>query len=98
MNKRTSPPEVVKDRTYHISAIEYNEVLAKTAEKLSETLEHPEIQRWCRGVGLQHRFHEKQHKTALERLEHQETGTEEKSVAEQQAQFAKDQESVEEQV
>ncbi len=57
-----------KDSTYHTSAVQYNEGLAEAAEKLAETLKHPEIQKWCRGVGKQHRFHAKRHKAALSKL------------------------------
>ena len=58
-----------KDSTYHYSAVRYNEGLAEAAERLAETLEHPEIQKWCRGVGKQHRFHAKRHKAALSKMD-----------------------------
>lgn len=58
-----------KPASYHRSAVIYNEALAEAAEGLSEKLEDPEIQKWARSVGKQHRFHLKRHKLALEKIE-----------------------------
>lgn len=57
-----------KDQTYHESAIAYNEGLAEFAENLVPTLEHEEVRRWCAAVGKQHRFHAKQHRSALNKF------------------------------
>jgi len=58
-----------KDRTYHQSAIEYNDAFVEFAEKIAETVEHPEVRRWCRGIAKQHKFHAGRHRKALEKLE-----------------------------
>lgn len=57
-----------KDETYHNSAITYNEEIAVLAEGLAERIPHPIVQTWCRAVAKQHRFHEKRHRDALEKL------------------------------
>ena len=62
-----------KDISYHSSAVQYNEGLAEAAEKLAETVEHPEVKKWCKSVGKQHRFHAKRHAAALAKLEKGET-------------------------
>ena len=59
---------ITKDETYHKSAVFYNEEMAKAAENLAENVEHPIIQKWCRAVGKQHRYHEKKHRNALDRM------------------------------
>lgn len=59
---------ITKDETYHKSAVFYNEEMAKAAENLAENVEHPIIQKWCRAVGKQHRYHEKKHRHALDRM------------------------------
>jgi hypothetical protein len=58
-----------KDVTYHRSAIQYNDALAVIAEEQAELVEHPEVKKWCRSVGRQHRFHSKRHRSALAKLE-----------------------------
>jgi len=58
-----------KTIAYHRSAIIYNEGLAEAAERIAPDLEHPEIQKWCKSVGKQHRFHATRHKKALAKLE-----------------------------
>ena len=58
-----------KDRSYHESAVMYNEGLAAFAEELSEKIEHAEIRKWCKHVGKQHRFHARRHQLALEKIE-----------------------------
>ena len=57
-----------KDETYHTSAIDYNGEIADLAEGLAERIPHPIVQKWCRAVAKQHRFHEKRHRAALEKL------------------------------
>lgn len=57
-----------KDESYHEAAIAYNEGLAEFAEKLAPTLGHPEVERWCKAVGKQHRFHAKRHQAALDKI------------------------------
>jgi hypothetical protein len=59
----------MKDVTYHRSAIFYNEELAARAEALVDEVEHPEVKKWCRSVGKQHRFHAKRHQASLAKLE-----------------------------
>lgn len=58
-----------KDQSYHEAAIIYNTRLAEFAEELAETLKDDEVQRWCRAVGKQHRFHAKRHQSSLANLE-----------------------------
>lgn len=58
----------MKDRSYHESAILYNEKLAVEAEALIDQVEHPIPKKWVTGVAKQHRFHEKRHRAALEKL------------------------------
>lgn len=69
----------MKDVTYHRSAILYNEELAARAEALVDEVEDPEVKKWCRSVGKQHRFHAKRHQSALTKLEN-ELGSQEKAV------------------
>lgn len=57
-----------KDEAYHLSAIQYNETLAVCAEGLADEVLNPVVQKWCRAVAKQHRFHEKRHRAALEKL------------------------------
>lgn len=57
-----------KNVSYHESAIQYNEELAKEAEKQERLVEHPEVKKWCRSVARQHRFHEKRHRSALAKM------------------------------
>ena len=59
---------MLKTKSYHESAIVYNEKLAEFAEELSKKLVNEEVQRWCKAVGKQHRFHAKRHRAALERI------------------------------
>lgn len=58
----------MKDRSYHESAIAYNEGLAICAEAQADSIEHPIPKKWNAAVGKQHRFHEKRHRAALEKL------------------------------
>lgn len=58
----------MKDRSYHESAIVYNEGLAKAAEAQADSIEHPIPKKWNNAVAKQHRFHEKRHRAALEKL------------------------------
>lgn len=58
----------MKDRSYHESAIVYNEGLALAAEGQAEKVEHPIPKKWNNAVAKQHRFHEKRHRAALEKL------------------------------
>ena len=58
----------MKDRSYHESAIVYNEGLAIAAEELTDKVEHPDPKKWVVAVAKQHRFHEKRHRAALEKL------------------------------
>lgn len=60
---------MLKDASYHKSAIQYNEELAIFAEGLSGRLEHPEVSRWARSVSKQHKFHAGRHKQALSKME-----------------------------
>ena len=57
----------MKDRSYHESAIVYNEGLAKAAEAQADSIEHPIPKKWNNAVAKQHRFHEKRHRAALEK-------------------------------
>jgi len=62
---------VVKDRSYHESAVRYNEGLYEFATELAESIEHPEPKRWCLAVAKQHKFHLGRHQRALRKLEGQ---------------------------
>lgn len=62
---------MLKDVSYHESAVRYNEELQVYAEKVAETLEHPEIKKWCLSVARQHKFHAGRHKKALQKLQEQ---------------------------
>lgn len=66
----------MKDRSYHEGAILYNEELADKAEELIERIEHPVPKKWVTSVAKQHRFHEKRHRAALERLDQREQAEE----------------------
>lgn len=66
---------MLKDRSYHESAIQYNEELAEFAEGLAERIEHEEVARWSRSVAKQHRFHAGRHKKALQKLDTQSVKT-----------------------
>lgn len=57
-----------KDENYHLSAILYNERIAGCAEELAEEVLNPVVQKWCRAVANQHRFHENRHRAALKKL------------------------------
>jgi hypothetical protein len=57
-----------KDETYHTSAITYNKEIAVLAESLVERIPNAVVQTWCQAVARQHRFHEKRHRAALEKL------------------------------
>lgn len=57
-----------KSATYHESAVIYNETLAECAKSLSESLEDPEVSKWCAAIGRQHDFHAGRHRRALNRL------------------------------
>lgn len=65
--------KVVKDESYHESAVRYNEELQKFAEKLAEETEHPEIKRWCLAVMRQHKYHRGRHLKALSQLREKNT-------------------------
>lgn len=58
----------MKDRSYHESAIVYNEGLARAAEEQADRVEHPIPKKWNNAVAKQHRFHEKRHRAALEKI------------------------------
>lgn len=58
----------MKDRSYHESAIVYNEGLAVAAEEQADLVEHPIPKKWNNAVAKQHRFHEKRHRAALDKI------------------------------
>lgn len=58
----------MKDRSYHESAIVYNEGLAIAAEEQADRVEHPIPKKWNNAVAKQHRFHEERHRRALAKL------------------------------
>lgn len=58
-----------KDRSYHESAVTYNQELAELAEDLTERVDHPTVRQWCQSVAKQHRFHEDRHRKALVKLD-----------------------------
>jgi hypothetical protein len=74
---------MMKDASYHKSAIQYNEELADFAEGLSGRLEHPEVSRWARSVSKQHKFHAGRHKQALSKMEHPPEETEDQRTPEE---------------
>lgn len=57
-----------KDRVYHEDAVLYNEKIASAAEEALEVLRDPTIIKWVGGIARQHRFHEKRHKVALDKI------------------------------
>lgn len=59
----------MKDVTYHRSAVLYNETVAECAEALVDKVEDPEVKKWCTSVAKQHRFHEKRHQAAVDKIE-----------------------------
>lgn len=70
-----------KDLSYHQSAIQYNDMLAAASEEAAEKVEHPEVQKWCRSVAKQHRFHAKRHRSSLAKMERDEQdGTNEVNI------------------
>lgn len=66
--------KVVKDLSYHESAVRYNEELYKFAEELAKTIDHPEPKRWCLSVAKQHKFHFGRHQKALKNLRNEAEG------------------------
>lgn len=64
----TTQPEIIRDESYHKSAVKYNVELAEFAAKLADETEHPLVSRWCRGVSKQHAHHARAHQKALDRL------------------------------
>lgn len=82
---------------YHADAVEYNKVLAESAEALAETLNDPTVKKWNRGIAKQHRYHEKRHRSALSSLQEQATESVEdevvpptaSSIHDEQAEFAR---------
>ena len=80
-------------------AVRYNQVIAEAAEGLLKELTHPEIREWVTSIAKQHRFHEKRHRRNLKKLSStaenspQEAPKEEKTIEEQQAEFAAEQEA-----
>jgi hypothetical protein len=89
---------------YHASAVQYNEALALAAEKEAESVQDPVVKKWCLAVAAQHRFHLKRHRAALAKVqgkknapnEPAEQPRKEKTVAEEQAEFAAQQHDEEE--
>lgn len=90
--------------TYHASATLYNEEVAIFVEGLIDRIEDPTVKQWCVSIAKQHRFHQARHQRALNRLKQDDvvdSTTEvvqvteevpaEKSIAEQQADFAEQQ-------
>lgn len=73
---------------YHSSAVEYNRTLAEAAEKLVDVVEDPTVKKWCRGIGKQHRYHEKRHASALTKIQSEEPAP--LTVAEEQKIFARE--------
>lgn len=78
-----------KDKTYHQSAIEYNDALAVAAEEQAEKVEHPVIKKWCTSVAKQHRFHSKRHARALEKLQRVEDEPQVSEEIEEQTEVAR---------
>ncbi len=87
---------------YHASAVEYNETLALAAEGLASSVKDPVVSKWCSSIAKQHRFHLKRHRAALAKIqgeahkltpEEMPAQTHEKTVAEEQAEFAAQQEN-----
>lgn len=61
-------PEIEKTETYHESAIQYNDYLAKAAGEVAELVEDKTVAKWCRSIQKQHEFHSHQHELALQRM------------------------------
>jgi hypothetical protein len=87
---------------YHASAVQYNEALAIAAEEQASSVQDPVVKKWCTSIAKQHRFHLKRHRAALAKIqgearvltpEEMPAQTHEKSVAEEQAEFAAQQQA-----
>lgn len=85
--------------------VRYNRTIAEAAEAVAADIEHPEIQAWATSVGKQHRFHEQRFQGTLDRLEKKQASEPEgtaveteqtRSIAEEQAAFAAQQEASQE--
>lgn len=63
----------MKDRSYHESAIVYNEGLLNAALAQADKVEHPVPKKWNASVAKQHEFHLKRHRAALDKLDARET-------------------------
>ena len=59
----------MKSETYHLNAIKYNETFAECAEALFHEIEDPEVKRWVKSIGHQHRYHANRHKSSLKKLQ-----------------------------
>lgn len=88
---------------YHASAVSYNKALLLAAEEQAKLVEDPTVQKWCRSVANLHRFHLKQHRAALARLQskkkqrykkNRKPAQPHKSIAQEQVEFAKQQEQI----
>ena len=59
---------MLKDKSYHESAVLYNDTLAAAAEKLLSEVEHPYVKSWCHNEIKRYRSHARKHRAALERV------------------------------
>lgn len=57
-----------KTKSYHESAIKYNELLAASSKYASEAVEDEEVKKWCLSIMRQHEFHARRHQLSLEKL------------------------------
>jgi len=62
-----STPAVEKDQSYHEAVAFYNREMAQFAAELAERVDHPEPQRWCKGIAKQHEYHARVHERKANR-------------------------------
>lgn len=66
--------KVVKDESYHESAVYYNEEVQKAIEKIAENIAHPVPRKWALSVARQHKYHAGRHRRALTKLREEGAG------------------------
>lgn len=59
---------IVKDAPYHEAAVVYNTKMADFTAELADSIDHPVIKQWCKGISKQHTFHANRHQKSLDKM------------------------------